>query len=250
MGIVKLLKTRFGVDNASSRASGESAPTVRFVVASRESGENFFKDTALGNCLCHFPVEIRLFEKNTKGLASRYNEAIEEARTSPAILVFVHDDVHFLGYHFVSEIINAVNVFDVAGIVGNKRRVPGQPSWCFLNLNWTWDQPENLNGIYGVGKRSELRMLDSFGTPGQEVKLLDGMMLAAHSRTLIESGIRFDERFDFHFYDLDFCRQLEAKNLRMGTGRISVIHEGGGNYSIGTPEWKEGYSKYLDKWKE
>jgi hypothetical protein len=42
-------------------------------------------------------------------------------------------------------------------------------------------------------------------------------MLAARSNTLAEKGLRFDPLFDFHFYDLDFCRQAELRKLRMGT---------------------------------
>jgi hypothetical protein len=79
------------------------------------------------------------------------------------------------------------------------------------------------------------------------VKLLDGVLLAAHSETLISKNLRFDERFDFHFYDLDFCRQAEAKHLRLGTWPLSLIHESAGQF--GSPAWREAYAKYLDKWK-
>jgi hypothetical protein len=47
-------------------------------------------------------------------------------------------------------------------------------------------------------------------------------------------------------YDLDFCRQAEAKNLKMGTGDISVVHASCGEH--GTDSWIAGYQKYLDKW--
>ena len=52
--------------------------------------------------------------------------------------------------------------------------------------------------------------------------------------------------FDFHFYDLDICRQFESKQLKMGTWPISVIHESGG--AFGTPAWQDSYKKYLEKW--
>ena len=70
--------------------------------------------------------------------------------------------------------------------------------------------------------------------------------MAARRRTLIENGLCFDERFDFHFYDLDFCRQAEAKGVTMGTAAIDVIHQSYGNYS--TDSWRAGYAKYLEKW--
>jgi GT2 family glycosyltransferase len=79
------------------------------------------------------------------------------------------------------------------------------------------------------------------------VKLLDGFFLAVRSETLLSKGIRFDETFDFHFYDMDFCRQAEEHGLRMGTWTLSAVHESGG--SFGTSAWQQGYQKYLDKWK-
>lgn len=72
------------------------------------------------------------------------------------------------------------------------------------------------------------------------------MLLAARSDILLSKQIFFDERFDFHFYDMDFCRQLEAHGLRMGTCMVSVVHESTGSYS--SPGWIGAYRKYLDKW--
>lgn len=86
-----------------------------------------------------------------------------------------------------------------------------------------------------------------FGLPGQQVKLLDGLLLIARSKTLIDSGLRFDETFDFHFYDMDLCRQAEAKSVSMGAFALPVIHESGGNF--GGEGWRRGYQNYLEKWK-
>lgn len=221
-------------------------PLVRFVVATRESGDRFFEHTALGRTLRNFRVEIRVFEKNTKGLPNRYNQAINEARTAPAILVFIHDDVFLPGLFFVEEIVRALERFEIVGIVGNKRRSPCQPSWYFPDTSWTGDEPQYLSGILAYGASPELFAINDFGPPRQEVKLLDGLMLAAYSSTLISKNIEFDERFDFHFYDLDFCRQAEAKNVSMGTWDISVIHESLGG--LGGDSWESAYKKYLDKW--
>jgi hypothetical protein len=73
------------------------------------------------------------------------------------------------------------------------------------------------------------------------------MWLAARSEMLLANDLHFDERFDFNFYDLDFCREAEVRKLRMGTCTVSVVHESPGNFD--TPSWRSGYQKYLDKWK-
>ena len=77
---------------------------------------------------------------------------------------------------------------------------------------------------------------------------MDGLLLAASSETLIKNKLRFDEQFEFHFYDMDFCRQAEVKGVTMGTIPLSLMHESGGNFS--SEAWKQGYQKYIQKWKE
>ena len=77
---------------------------------------------------------------------------------------------------------------------------------------------------------------------------LHGVLLVADSNRLIERNVRFDERFDFHFYDMDFCRQAEIKGLRMETRPISVIHESGGNFDC--EAWRGSYQAYSAKYGE
>jgi len=221
----------------------------RFVCATRESQDGFFKNTALGRSFAVFNapyVDLVVFENNTTGLPKLYNEAIRQAAQNPAILIFIHDDIHLCDFFWSHHLINALEVYDIVGLAGNRRRVPNQPSWAFVNGEFKWDEG-NLSGVVAHGKHFPPANISSFGLPGKPVKLLDGLLLAARSETLLSQQVGFDERFDFHFYDMDFCRQAEAKNLKLGTATISVIHESGGR--LGTPEWRKAYAKYLEKWK-
>lgn len=222
---------------------------IRFVIGTRKSQNDFFIKTATGKSipLVSLPfVELRLFPGGNIGLPAVYNIALEESINDPATLIFMHDDIHLLDYFYAEKIFEGLNKFDVIGIAGNKRRMAKQPSWAFIDDKFTWDDKENLSGIVGHGSSFPPSNLSIYGPSCQEVKLLDGLMLAVHSEKLIRHQIRFDEEFDFHFYDLDFCRQIEKNNLTMGTWPISVIHESGGDY--GNISWKRGYEKYLKKW--
>jgi Glycosyltransferase like family len=223
---------------------------TRIVCATRKSLPDFINQTALGRSLSvyNFPfLEIRVYEENTLGLPIVYNHALQEAINDPAILVFIHDDVCICDFHWINHILEALLVFELVGLAGNKRRVPRQPSWAFVDEKFTWDAPENLSGLVGHGNEFPPQWINVYGASRQEVKLLDGLMLACHSQTLLEKNIWFDEQFDFHFYDLDLCRQAENNNLKMGTWDISVIHESGGDfYSEG---WQLSYAKYLSKWR-
>lgn len=222
---------------------------VRFVVATRHNRSDFFNKTATGRTLgvYQFPsIELDLYESNAQGLSTVYNRSIEKARANPALLVFTHDDVHISDFFWMDQLINALKHFDIVGVAGNKRRLANQPSWAFIDDNFNWDKPENLSGVVGHGNGFPPSNLSAFGPPFQEVKLLDGVFLACQSEYLINKDLHFDERFDFHFYDMDFCRQAEQKGARMGTWGISLIHESGGNFN--SPQWLVAKEKYFSKW--
>ncbi|MEQ1580401.1 MAG: hypothetical protein ABL964_07410 [Steroidobacteraceae bacterium] len=93
----------------------------------------------------------------------------------------------------------------------------------------------------GAGK------LDSFGPAPAAVKLLDGVFLAVRADRLLTSAVRFDPRFQYHFYDLDFCRQCETAGLTMGTWPISLTHGSYGGWGDG---WRKAKNIYLDKWRD
>ncbi|WP_256730435.1 bifunctional 2-polyprenyl-6-hydroxyphenol methylase/3-demethylubiquinol 3-O-methyltransferase UbiG [Pseudomonas sp. ANT_H12B] len=213
------------------------------------SEQEFSTKTALGRSLLIHqaanPVEIRLFAENKQGLSTIYNRAIDEARENPAILVFVHDDVHLCDFLWSERIREAVVTFDIVGLAGNIRRVEGQPAWAFIDDRFTWDQPCFLSGMVGHGKSFPCTV-SNFGRVPQPCKLLDGLLLAADSERLEQAGVRFDEQFEFHFYDMDFCRSAELNGLSMGTWPLSVVHESGG--AFGTPAWRESFRRYQNKY--
>jgi tetratricopeptide (TPR) repeat protein len=237
-------------------ARRRSKDKIRFVSATRLSQEAFFKTAPLGRSLPvyrSFPkrqvIELRLFANNQEGLSIIYNAAIEESKSDPAILIFIHDDVYLSDYYWAEHLHDALGHFDLVGLAGNRRRVPRQASWMFLDDQFTRDNYDNLSGVLGHGDPfPNLRQLSDYGEPGQEVKLLDGVMLAARSQTLIERDLKFDPRFKFHFYDLDFCRQAEMRGIRMGTWAISVVHASAG--TLGVDAWRAAYGDYLAKYGE
>ena len=224
-------------------------PTFRFVCATRSTTEGFQLDCALGRTLdfYRYPLtEVRLFPENKVGLPQLYNAAIREAAWNPAILIFAHDDVFLCDYFWTEHILAGLKNFDILGLAGNRRRVPMQPAWPFIDSNLTNDDQNNLSGIIAHGDGFPPEILSRYGPASVECKLLDGVMLIAHSEKLIANNLFFDERFDFHHYDLDICRQAEVRGLKMGTCEVSAIHESHGGYD--SDGWRSGYKKYIDKW--
>ncbi|WP_227746881.1 glycosyltransferase family protein [Paraburkholderia franconis] len=244
-----------------TEAETTTVKPIRLVCATRSPRETFLTHTALGLSLSlyRFPQapEVLLFDNNTRGLPVVYNVAIDAAKKDPAILVFAHDDIWLNDFYWVERIREAVQHFDIAGVAGNRRRVAQQAAWAFMKANpdvdgsqpshFHWDEPQYLSGAVGHGKMFPCE-ISRYGPSGVECKLLDGLLLIADSEKLAAHDLRFDERFDFHFYDLDFCRQAELRNMKMGTWPISVVHESAGAFA--TPRWHAGYKKYLEKYGE
>jgi hypothetical protein len=222
---------------------------IRVVSATRKTREEFLRDCALGRSLQLYKGmpgwTLRLFPQNADPLPALYNRAIEECADDPALLLFIHDDVWLNDFYWHARIAQGLQAFDVLGVAGNRRRLPRQPGWAFVDDSFTWDERSNLSGCVGHGKGFPAP-LSLFGPSGQSCKLLDGLLLAADSRVLHEKGLRFDPAFAFHFYDMDFCRQAELRGLRMGTWPLSVVHESGG--AFGTPAWRSAYRGYLEKY--
>jgi hypothetical protein len=251
--VYEQLRQRVGQRHAAATDDGPTVgPTrMRVVCATRKDREEFFSATPLGRSLSlNRPpgVEVRLFPRNSEGLPSLYNTAIAESIQDDVIFLFVHDDIYLCDFHWASRLASGLSSFDVLGLAGNRRRVAGQPGWLFLDEKLTRDSRDNLSGVIGHGSGFPPESVDAFGPAGQSVKLLDGVLLAVTSATLRAKSLRFDERFDFHFYDLDFCRQAEQAGLRMGTWPVSVIHESKGNFA--SDGWRRGYEQYLEKWSE
>lgn len=234
----------------------QRSPIIRFVCATRLSTQDFFAKSPMGRSLPlyrTFPprqrIELRLFPNNARGLPVVYNVAIEEAKANPAVLVFVHDDLYLSDYYWADHLLEGLQKFDIVGLAGNIRRAPRQASWMYLDDQFTRDDYANLSGVLGHGDGfPNLKELSFYGDPGREVKLLDGVLLATSSETFKDSGLRFDQRFDFDFYDMDFCRQAELRNIHMGTWAISAIHASAGK--LGGSDWRANHQRYLSKYSE
>lgn len=226
--------------------SGEQP--VWIVSATRMDEATFWREAALGRSLKrHMQQDARLVPKiycdNTRGLSDIFNEAIEAA-PEDALLVLIHDDVWIDENTFVHSILQGLQHYDVIGVAGNRRCMPGQPAWSFVNDQFTWDAEENLSGLVAHGQHA-FGPASVYGAPGP-CMLMDGVFKAMHKRVLQRSGARYDHTFDFEFYDLDFCRSATASGLKLGTWPVRLTHQSGGNF--GKQRWRDKYQVYLRKW--
>lgn len=230
----------------------EKRGAICFVAATRMQEEDFWKKTLLGKRLKEWRdmprVKIRIAFENSRGLPTVYNEAIAAADPSD-VLIFIHDDAWLLHVDALRELWRSLRRFDLVGIAGNTRRLPRQFAW-YLRQNsdgsTALDTP-HLSGAVHYGRVFDTE-LNQFGPWPAACEMLDGVFLAARVAVLRSLGLRFDERFDFHFYDLDFCRSARQKGLQIGTWPIHLLHGSKGN--LADPKWHANWQKYLEKWRD
>jgi GT2 family glycosyltransferase len=211
---------------------------------------DFWHSSALGQSLEKWRessgLKIHIYSCNSVGLPTLYNRHIQSTPRSD-ILVFIHDDVWLDDPDFLGQIRKALGRYDVAGVAGNIRLQPNQPAWLFKEIvdgKFVWDTGF-LSGSIGDGTSSK-KKLDRYGPAPMDCKVLDGVILAARCANLRRSGVSFDERYKFHFYDMDFCRAAGNAGLSIGTWPIALTHGSGGVF--GSPGWLEAYQVYLQKW--
>lgn len=215
------------------------------LVSATRATPQAFGATLLGQSLRRLQseprVRARIAFENRAGLPLVYNAGLASCQDEDQV-AFVHDDVLLDDYHLVDRLSEALQSFDVVGVAGNRRRLPGQPSWGFVDMQGTWDAPEWLSGAVGDGSTGTV---SRFGPVPAACELLDGLLLVARVGTLRAAGLAFDPRFAFHFYDLDFCRSARAAGLRLGTWPLALTHASPGNFNAA---WRAAAPAYFDKW--
>ena len=220
---------------------------IEIITATRYSVADFQKKSALGQSLERLAdptIGVRLVIENKRGLPAVYNDGIAAAGAGN-ILVFMHDDVWIDDYFFAQRIIDGLAAYDLIGVAGNKRRNAAQPTWQFLDSDFTPDNPANLSGHVAHGQ-NPLGEVSKYGSVPADCEILDGVLLAIKKSVLMEHDLRFDTRFDFHFYDLDFCREARENGLKLGTWPIAITHQSGGAFGRGP--WLEAFKTYIKKW--
>jgi predicted O-linked N-acetylglucosamine transferase (SPINDLY family)/glycosyltransferase involved in cell wall biosynthesis len=227
----------------------DSTLKIKIITATKHAEADFWSKAALGLSLKrHLKMDSRLSVEatfaNARGLSELFNQAIARADEDD-ILVFMHDDVWIDEAKFADAVIAGLKHYDVIGIAGNRRRVANQPSWIFVDADFTWDDKSNLSGSVAHGQSAFSRP-EYFGEVPAACELLDGVFIASKKYNLKQ--VQFDPQFDFHFYDMDFCRSARKAGLKLGTWLIKLTHQSAGAFD--SPQWRAKYELYKNKWEQ
>ena len=188
---------------------------ILIVAATRMAQSEFEMSSKLGVSLRQLAFDPQMstsivFEndgKNVRGLGTIYNTFLTPAYARYVVL-FVHDDVYIHDTFVRYRLNEAITRFDVVGLAGNKSPDLSQPSWALkFNEDGTyagWQDKVNLSGA--VAHTADGGAVSFFGEMPADCELLDGLFLAVNTEKLLQANVKFDPQFQFHFYDLDFCR--------------------------------------------
>jgi hypothetical protein len=223
---------------------------IEIVSATRLSENDFYNKSALGISLRRLAFDRRLVQRitfnNQRGLPTIYNDRISAADNND-MLIFIHDDVWIDDYFLSERVIEGLQKYDIIGVAGNRRKVKNQPGWGFVDSKFTEDDKSNLSGSVAHGK-FPFGNVHVFGAVPADCELLDGVLIAAKKSVLVSKEVMFDPQFNFHFYDMDFCRSARECGLRLGTWAICITHQSLGGF--GTKQWTESYLAYKEKWRD
>jgi GT2 family glycosyltransferase len=211
-----------------------------FVIATTKTKEDFNKTSQIALFLDKSGLnnKAKVFYENKKGLPSIYNTFITENNRYKKI-IYVHDDVLIEDLFLEEKLDLAFEKFDIVGLAGTKKCDMSKPSaWHLMS-----DRDQYVGEV--AHSKDKMTWTTCFGPTNSRALLLDGLFLAVDVKMLLDNDVRFDERFDFHHYDISFCLRANEKKLKMGVAPIKVTHFGLGD-SMNTPEWFQSSLKFKD----
>lgn len=213
------------------------------------NAEAFYTSTRLGVCLDRHSSSFDITEReiiygNKAGLSEVYNRTLERVSeiedVDDWLIAFAHDDLSIDDVAFHDKLEKAAERFDVIGLAGADFEDKQIPSAWHLGDKRGW------SGAV-AHTRDNLTWMSSFGVMPRPVSVIDGLFIAIKLKSVVDSGLRFDERFTFHHYDLDFCLSARAFGLKVGVIPLWVTHASLGD-GINTDAWRRSADIFIEKW--
>jgi GT2 family glycosyltransferase len=212
--------------------------------------KNGFFDTILYNSIKDFACCTN-YKQNNKGiigLSQFYNECIDRYSNDDKIkhLIFCHDDVQIINSDFAEQVKKGLQTYDVLGVAGCIN-----PKIIEKNLwHWMAGDKQNWRGIAGhpYEANKDSFYVTSFGPTPSRVAVIDGVFMAINLKKIVDAGVRFDEQFKFHHYDIDFSLQCNKNSLKIGVWPILINHKSPGLKDF-DESWNSSNEKFINKWK-
>lgn len=229
----------------SERKMGELISMIKYVSCTRKNKQEFFTSTSLGKSISRRVKDIDqffhnncIFIENTEGLGKRYNQAINSISDyREHIFVFVHDDVTLNDIYMEDNINSYISEYDIMGVAGTKKFNIQSPI--------IWNQHRDFFVGYVTQRHENKYWSCNFGMSPSKAIIIDGLFMAV--KGTVFDTIKFDEQFNFHHYDIDFCLTAFENKIKTGVIPVNIIHDSIGDWK-NDPKWADSEKLFLKKW--
>ncbi|MEP7208169.1 MAG: glycosyltransferase [Casimicrobiaceae bacterium] len=182
--------------------------------------------------LAEVPYEIQVVG-DARSLAEAYNRGV--AASAAEVVILSHDDIDILADDFAARVLRHLDTADVLGTVGATRLTGPVPTWAGYPHVRGWIV-HHVSGdpVWQVD-------LADWRPVAGDVSVLDGVLLVARRRALVD--VPFDAlTFDgFHGYDVDWSHRAARAGYRLAAaGDLRLVHASRGRYDA---EWQ----RYADR---
>jgi hypothetical protein len=219
---------------------------VLLVSATQKTEEEFWEDSPLGisakrHIECDNIDEVIIVSENKKGLCEVYNQFLVDDYKDHIIL-FAHDDIIIQEINLKIKLNDAIQFYDIVGIAGTAEFGLKPP------VVWHNSPREKWSGAVSHPLNDKQTQVNAYGASPKRCMVVDGLFIAVNAEKVLESGVKWDEQFMFHFYDLSFCVDAHMAGLTIGTWDIPCTHFSHGNYN--SDAWRDGQDKFVIKYSE
>jgi len=204
----------------------------------------------------NFSFNTEIIPFNKKGISTHYNNLINDSKYSDDdTVVVMHDDIEIHDAFFVQKLRKAHETYDIVGLAGAASQNyvnASTPAW-HLCMNQRGDGRGFLSHAIpkDVGNYPFPYINSSyFGPSPAEVVFVDGVFISFKIKSLRASGVRFNEKYTFHHYDMAMCADAKRAGLKIGVFPIFGIHHGLGEFNSDplwhtlATEFKQDYGNY------
>lgn len=185
-------------------------------------------------------ISFHIFKDNKKGLGLCYNEILKDPNHSDKVVLFVHDDVVLEDIFLYEKLMSSP--YSITGLAGTKtfNKKVDKMAWHLVSSG----RGDFVGEVAHVNKDNQV-WTTVFGPTHSRALMVDGLFIACKAKDLIDKELYFDERFEWHHYDMSFCLNANEKKITVGVLPIKVLHYGLGD-SMLTPEWEESNKKFKE----
>lgn len=190
-----------------------------------------------------FEIHVEGAVENKDGLPKVYNRILDKYKGQYDAIVFIHDDIVINDCLIYWKLKQAFDKgMDVVGVAGGRGWMP--PKDETKPVGWNVASRECGTNGFIIHREGDSTFATSFGPSPARVLTIDGCFMALMNKGL---ELRFDEDFQFHFYDMAICMEAYKKGLAVGVEPIILTHGSIGRGLL-TPEFLEAQKKFIGKY--